>query len=284
MESILQHLHIDLQTAQRKMLDESWKTENFRKEFRIVPWCRFYLPLKGEAYYSFNNRRYTLRPGSILLIPPFFITQAQCDTTCDLCWVNFNTFIRNCKVDFFSLYHPPWELPVENFDFSKTLFLRLLEVIRQLESSQNPHLRAAARFEAESIFRILILPFLRAAEPCEEDGGDMHSFFHLLNYIEEHLGENLTLHHLAEQCGMNPTYLTNLFSKRIGLSLMRYCTIRKVVSARNLLDNSNMNISEIAYSLGYADPNNFARIFKKIYGRSPLKVRKCPASPDPSPE
>ena len=79
--TILQHLHIDLQTAQRKMLDESWKTENFRKEFRIVPWCRFYLPLKGEAYYSFNNRRYTLRPGSILLIPPFFITQAQGDTT-----------------------------------------------------------------------------------------------------------------------------------------------------------------------------------------------------------
>ena len=268
MQTFLQNLHISLYAARHEMLSTRWRTENFLKQFRIVSWSRFYLPLAGKAYYEFNGRQYTLQPGMVLLIPPFFTTRAWCDHQCDLGWVNFNIFSGENFVDLFSLYHPPWELPLEDAAFKQKLFLKLVDVINNKGCSADPNLRAAAIFEAESFFRLLILPFLSAVERQHTKTGDL--FFQLLCYIDAHLHEKLTLKQLAKQCNMSPTYLTNLFTSRIGISLMHYCIFRKLTRARRLLTDSKMNISEISYSLGFSDPNHFTRIFKKYYGCSPI--------------
>ena len=58
----------------------------------------------------------------------------------------------------------------------------------------------------------------------------------------------------------------------------------EIDDSKKLLLYTNYPVFKISEMAGFNDQNYFARIFKKIYGRSPLKVRKYPASPDPSPE
>ncbi|NRB50573.1 MAG: helix-turn-helix transcriptional regulator [Saprospiraceae bacterium] len=61
--------------------------------------------------------------------------------------------------------------------------------------------------------------------------------------------------------------LTNL----TPVQFIRYIRLKK---ARNLLENSSMNISEIAYAVGFSDPNYFSRIYHKEMGVTPSESRK----------
>ena len=274
MQSVFQDLNIVVHAVSRRNLDQEWRTENFAKRYRIVPWSRFYFPLDGEAHYWFDGHEYTLRHGKFLLIPPLISTRAWCDEFCDLCWMNFNAFPGGGGVDLFSLFHPPWEFPVSDLAFSQTAFFRMLDCQKELDQCMDSVRHAAIKFEQESLARLLLLPFFTAAEQTRGDGEDLGTFFKLLTHIEAHLDQNDSLESLGRQCGMSPTYLTNLFSSRIGLPLIRYRNMRRLTRAVHLFETTDMTISEISYSLGFTTPNNFARLFKRHYGCSPQKYRK----------
>jgi AraC-like DNA-binding protein len=55
------------------------------------------------------------------------------------------------------------------------------------------------------------------------------------------------------------------------VQLIRYIRLQK---AKGLLENSEMNISEIAYAVGFTDPNYFSRIYHKEMGITPSETRK----------
>ena len=48
----------------------------------------------------------------------------------------------------------------------------------------------------------------------------------------------------------------------------------RLQKGKELLENSNLTISEIAYDIGFGDPNYFSRTFQKEFGKSPSAIRK----------
>jgi two-component system response regulator YesN len=90
-----------------------------------------------------------------------------------------------------------------------------------------------------------------------------------LNYINEHFTEPLQLSTVAEEVQVSPAYLSRLFSDFLQSNFVDYVTQLRMDKAETLLKTTALSIKEIAFQVGYQDPNYFGKIFKKMKGVSP---------------
>ncbi len=93
-------------------------------------------------------------------------------------------------------------------------------------------------------------------------------------YIEEHYMEPVKLEEIARHVGLNETYLSSIFKKQMGKSLIDYLTYTRVQHAKELLINRNKSVNEIAEEVGFNDAKYFTKRFKKYTGVSPNEYRK----------
>lgn len=92
-------------------------------------------------------------------------------------------------------------------------------------------------------------------------------------YVEEHLGEPITLTTVAESVNMNPAYLSHVFKKATGSNLFDYITERRIAEAKHLLKTTYLKIFEIAKAVGYPDQRYFCQVFKKKAGMTAVEYR-----------
>ena len=93
------------------------------------------------------------------------------------------------------------------------------------------------------------------------------------NYISRHIFKKIQLEKIAEYVGLNPHYLSGLFSKSEGITIEQYIQREKMDVACNLLKYSDRSIAEIAQYIGIQSQSNFAALFKKWKGQTPSEYR-----------
>ena len=93
------------------------------------------------------------------------------------------------------------------------------------------------------------------------------------DYIYDHLHENVTLADLAQREKLNPSYLSKLFSKELGIGVKDYIIKAKIDTAKNILRYSEFPILDISISLGYSSQSAFTAAFRQATGLTPKKYR-----------
>ena len=93
------------------------------------------------------------------------------------------------------------------------------------------------------------------------------------DYIYEHLHESITLADIAKAEGVNPSYLSKLFSKELGMGVKDYIIKAKIETSKNILRYSDFSILDISISLGYSSQSAFTSAFRKEVGMTPKKYR-----------
>ncbi|GHU74414.1 hypothetical protein AGMMS49992_15780 [Clostridia bacterium] len=88
-------------------------------------------------------------------------------------------------------------------------------------------------------------------------------------YISDHLSEDLSLTHLADFHKVSAGYLSRIFKEYTGTQITGFVTQQRLESARRLLLESTLSISEIANRSGYETPHYFSQKFKEAYGVTP---------------
>lgn len=97
----------------------------------------------------------------------------------------------------------------------------------------------------------------------------------VVDYIILHPTEKYTPAKMAEMAGLSKQRFSHLFKEQLGKSPMLYIKeLRLTTAARKLLVSSD-NVSDVAYSVGYEDPNYFIREFKAAFGYTPNQYRKA---------
>ncbi len=100
----------------------------------------------------------------------------------------------------------------------------------------------------------------------------------LQQYVQEHLGEDLSLVVLAELSRLNPSYLSRLFKKATGINLNAYIQEARLGKAMELLRQPDYKVYEIAKLSGYEYAPYFTKIFRKALGMSPQRYRDLHAA------
>lgn len=95
----------------------------------------------------------------------------------------------------------------------------------------------------------------------------------VLDFIENHLLENLSLETVSNYLFLSPSYFSALFKQEMNETFVSYVTRRKMQKATELL-RSNRSISETANLLGYGDLKHFRSLFKKQFHQTPSEYQK----------
>ena len=106
-----------------------------------------------------------------------------------------------------------------------------------------------------------------------ENGKERQLFKTVIDYMGEHIGENLNTEQLARLVHMQTTYFIKRFKKTYGLPPIAYFNRMKIYKAMELLVRGDMAVEQIAREVGIHDSAYFARMFKKHCNITPTKYR-----------
>jgi len=96
----------------------------------------------------------------------------------------------------------------------------------------------------------------------------------ILEYMESHYTEQLSLGCLAQMAAMSPHYFCRLFKSLTGKSPTEYMNHLRLNKATLLLRETDLTITEIAVAVGFNDSNYFSRLFKKYKHVAPSQLLK----------
>ena len=103
---------------------------------------------------------------------------------------------------------------------------------------------------------------------------DIYKIDEVMDYINFHLGNHLTLQELAKIACVSPAYFSSIFKRYNGVTLFEYITQKRVDYAIQLIKTSNKSLMEIATLCGFNSSTSFNKAFSRITGLAPSYYRK----------
>jgi AraC-like DNA-binding protein len=79
---------------------------------------------------------------------------------------------------------------------------------------------------------------------------------------------------VAEELEVNPDYLGRVFKQVVGESIGSFIIHRRLRESRKLLQESDLNVNQVAMAVGFNDPGYFRRLFRRQYDIRPAEFRK----------
>ncbi len=132
---------------------------------------------------------------------------------------------------------------VETIAEFKTRYIQIIEKVISFLEVKNDHIRK----DIEKIKRFINIHF------CDS---------------------NISLNMIADKIMLTPAYVSKLFKQELGISYIDYITDLRINRAKELLENHNYRVYEVAEMTGYTNTNYFISLFKKHVGVSPTEYRK----------
>jgi AraC family transcriptional regulator len=94
----------------------------------------------------------------------------------------------------------------------------------------------------------------------------------VVEYIEEHLDQDLSLARLAGVVGVSASHLKTVFRRSTGLPVHEYVVQRRVERAKALLLRGELPASQVALEAGFAHQSHMARWMRRVLGVTPTAV------------
>ena len=95
----------------------------------------------------------------------------------------------------------------------------------------------------------------------------------MVSYIQQNFTGKISLKEFGEQFHLSEKYISRYFKEHFHITLSQYITYLRLENAKQLLQDTDLSVTETAMQSGYQNVSYFIRSFKKTYGISPLKYR-----------
>jgi len=238
--------------------------------------------LQGEASIYCNSQHIRAKPEEAIIINPNEFHYGD-NFTPDFCYYLIKIdlpFFLNSRSDLFETnFMVPFMQNLIVFQNHISGECELLTQIRfALQEYQSKKIGYKLTIKA-SIYHVLALLLRHYSKHIidyseqERKHKTKHLLQPILQYIDEHYTEQLTLNQLATIGNINPIHLCRIFKKLVGKPPLAYINHLRISKALSLLEDSSINITEIAMAVGFTDSNYFSRIFKKHRKISPSEFR-----------
>lgn len=242
----------------------------------------FVFMIDGEALFTVDGEKNPVRVGNILIIPKGTLYTAVTDDSCEYIFFHFSGEITRCDrvppSGFFpteySFRLPPCRhdkipvLPLSDIGSRKSTFFSSVLCCEEYHARGT----AAARLLIDTEFTKMLIML------SENIKGEPISRSAALQNLMTHMKMNLTspfrMSELCAECGITPSYAARLFKKNLGMTATEYFYREKLHYAAELIENTGLNLTEIADFLGFCDLFHFSRLFKKYMGVSPSMYKK----------
>lgn len=147
----------------------------------------------------------------------------------------------------------------------------------EIENAKYDYFRSINEAQSSTETVDILMTFIEQVNKClksEKNQPTNLNMKKLLQYIEDHYAEPLSLAGVAEHFHFNPSYLSSYFSTHNKEGFIEYLNKVRIEKASQLLLKDTAPISEISGMVGYSDHSYFCKVFKKVHGMSPSKFRR----------
>lgn len=237
----------------------------------------------GSGVYLAGNRAHPLSPGTMMIIRPFTLHKVlQTDGVFNICrsvlmWKESLLKEHWPQEEPYPLLHMPEDCC--RIQFSPAEAARVSGIYRSLQEEWSGRKSGFIPVMGCLIKELLLLAYRSykeedtdLPEPALPDLPGEISF--LVQYIGEHFQNEMTLDALGERVHLNPSYLSSLFHKHMGLTLSKFIAVKRLHYAKKLLRETSLSVTDIAFQSGFNHHTYFNRMFKKQEQISPLAYRK----------
>lgn len=176
-------------------------------------------------------------------------------------------------------YLIPFEQNQVLFDNKPSKDLKLIDVIHALIKENEIKESAYELFVKSKVYELIGILFRQHVKIVLSDkehmkyARTMQRMNSVLDYIDKNLMETITLETLAGLACLSKYHFCHMFKKHVGKSVGEYINVLRLDKAEMLLKNTDMNVTEVAYSVGYNDANYFSRLFRKIKKVTPKSMK-----------
>lgn len=128
--------------------------------------------------------------------------------------------------------------------------------------------------ETMDVYQRMLDDYIRRVHACKQREASSPLIRNCIELINLHIEKPLSLRWIAEQVNYSEYYLSKLFKKETGGSIVDYIKKKKIDYAKILLLDTNRSIQDIAEDLSFSTPSRFTETFRKITGIPPKEYRK----------
>ena len=249
-------------------LDENGK--NFWNRKAFFHFNAIYLTQKGAFDLWINGTKYHIPENHVVFIPEGSELQFYFDGNGPLekYYTHFHLAIGETNV--YEFFHFPLVFEARNADAIEKLFQ---ELIRLRPNQDNPVMQIA---QSATLLSLVAEVLSQAgAIPNEMNERIPPELREIAEFIDDHIGEQLTMQMLAEKIGYSTAYFTKKFKLVFGRTPTDYIAEKRIYRAKDELKNTDRTIYGIASSLGFSDASYFSSFFKARTGLSPAFYRKA---------
>ena len=255
--------------------DKNWKysasLSHFHRSYEI-----YYL-LENDIHYYINNKVYHLTPGTVIVVPPNTIHTTRVLNQQDRKRILINLPLR--YVDSFlkddpdllkKLHTPPFNTTGEEKEKIEGLFFAILKEFNQV---------APRKILIKSLLGQLLVELGEISQKnfksyiSDCDDAPTKRMLEIIDYINLHYREKITLDTLSETFFLNPSYISRSFKDKFNFSFSDYLRTVRVKEACQLLESSSLKLDKIAESTGFNDSSDLCRTFKSVMGTTPSKYK-----------
>ncbi|MDI4644755.1 AraC family transcriptional regulator [Cohnella hashimotonis] len=100
----------------------------------------------------------------------------------------------------------------------------------------------------------------------------------VVEYVNQHLSEEIYLDTLAERLNLSGGYLSSYFKEKTGMNIVDFINETRIMKSASLLVDSKYKVQDVAEAVGYRNITSFNRMFKKYMGLTPSEFRRKPGA------
>lgn len=241
----------------------------------------FYFFLGGEVSITIKNQQTLLQKGDMILLPPglkHYITIHNPEIAYQrfIFWITpeFAKELQQLSEDYVYLLQHAKENRQYIYHFDtitfNTIQSKLFLLLDEIHFEHFGKLTKISLAVKDLILHLnrVVYEMLTPRIHVEQQG----LFEKLMDYINQHLEEDLSLEHLSKLFFVNKYHIAHLFKEKYGIPVHQYIIKKRLALCKDALLN-NEEITEICLLCGFSDYSSFYRAFKKEYGLSPKQYK-----------
>ena len=245
--------------------------------------CEISLLLSGSGIYSLPEKSYDFEKNDVFL---FSSDEVHCLTDIKegeefvllnlhfeprILWLDRSLFEAEGLIRIFSDRNGNFQNRIDRENpATQNIARHLLEIEKEL-SERRENYQSAAKMHLCSILISLLRDYDYTNKSADLSSSRiaLSRLGNVMQYIDDNIGEPLSLDDLADLASMNKSYFSTFFKKYNGISPWDYICIKRVEKAIEMLKDTSLSKLEIAQSCGFNSMSNFYSQFRKITGKVP---------------
>ena len=229
--------------------------------------------ISGESYIGKTGEAFVVSPGNLHLMG------AQTGT------VDYYTFLFPLKYISFRTDDMLDEKLLEPLnsghlmicprvkDTAKELCEQLIEIYEAKKEESESKITTQVR--TKIILLQFILEMWKKGFVIENDTNGRNTVEkEMVSYIQQNFTGKISLREFGEQFHLSEKYISRYFKEHFHITLSQYVTYLRLEHAKQLLQDTDIPVTDVAMQSGYQNVSYFIRSFQKAYAVSPLKYRK----------